>query len=98
MEVMKLHQRPHIMYSEDQKRLKLTYKSETQNLLAIIRKGEKGETVTAAVCVSASGSNRILPMVLCGESTEGFEFKLLCYCVTVLCCWYSCFRNKFLFL
>jgi hypothetical protein len=35
MEAMKLHQRSHIMYSEGQKGLKLTYKSANQNLLAV---------------------------------------------------------------
>jgi hypothetical protein len=75
MDAMKLHKRPHLMHNVDDTGPKLTYNSGNRKLLAVkgstcIHKathGEKGETVAIVFCLSASGSNWILPMVLCKD-------------------------------
>jgi hypothetical protein len=61
------------MYGVNETGLKLTYTSSNQKLLVVegskrIHSAdyeEKGETVIIAVCMSASGSNCILPIVPC---------------------------------
>jgi hypothetical protein len=60
------------MYNMDEPGLKLTYISGNQKLSALKRSKRfavtfrgKGVTVIIVVCTSTSGSNWILPMVLC---------------------------------
>jgi hypothetical protein len=73
MDAIKLHQRPHLIYRVDETGIKLAYNSGNQKLLIVKDSrrihnavhGEKGETVTITVCMSASGSNCFLPIVLC---------------------------------
>jgi hypothetical protein len=73
MEALKLHQRHNLIYSVDEAGPKLTYNSDNKKLLAVkgsttihrATKKEKGETVTSVVCMSACGSNWIVPVVLC---------------------------------
>jgi hypothetical protein len=73
VDAMKLHQRSHLTWSVDETGFKLLYSPGNQKLLAvkgskrftILLRGAKGETLTVVVCMSASGSSWILPVVLC---------------------------------
>jgi hypothetical protein len=70
MDAVKLRQWPHLTCNVDEARLRLTYKSGNQKLLAVkccqkfsVNHGEKDETVTIVVCMSASGTNWNIPEV-----------------------------------